>query len=136
MATLTDSLLNGLKSLFSGLGAKTTDSNYAVPLVNKSNAEPAGYMEMSNLATLMAGVKPLANQNLDSVFQNGTYFVGSGNEGKPNTNDGFFVVLNYNNASITQIYWCTQPSNGVYIRNTINQGSSWRGWYKINTTSV
>ena len=60
MATLTDSLLNGVKSLFSGLGAKTTDSNYAVPLVNKNDATPTGYMTMANIAAVLGAANIMA----------------------------------------------------------------------------
>lgn len=48
--------LNAIKSVFSGLGAKTSDSSYAVPLVDSSSAEPKGFMSMANLASVL-GVK-------------------------------------------------------------------------------
>ena len=48
-----DSLSNGIKELFAALGAKTSDSNYAVPLLNKTNGTPLGMMDMSSLASVL-----------------------------------------------------------------------------------
>lgn len=42
--------LNAIKSVYAGLGAKTSDSSYAVPLVDSSSAEPKGFMSMTNLS--------------------------------------------------------------------------------------
>ena len=53
---ITETLLNSLKSLFSSLGAKTSDSNYAVGLFDKTNGEPKGMMGISDL-TLVMGVR-------------------------------------------------------------------------------
>lgn len=48
-----DELKNGMKSLFFSLGAKTSDSNYAVGLYDKTSAEPKGLMGMSDLASVL-----------------------------------------------------------------------------------
>lgn len=53
---ITDSLSNGIKELFAALGAKTSDSNYAVPLLNKTNGTPQGMMDMSSLASVLGGI--------------------------------------------------------------------------------
>ena len=45
--------LNMIKSIFAALGAKTSDINYAVPLLNKTTAEPKGYMDMASLASVL-----------------------------------------------------------------------------------
>lgn len=47
-------LVNAIKAIFAS--KKTTDSNYAVPLLNKNDASPAGYMELPDLAAVAAGV--------------------------------------------------------------------------------
>ena len=54
MATITG--LNMIKSVFAALGAKTSDSNYAVPLLNKTTAEPKGYMDMASLASVLGDI--------------------------------------------------------------------------------
>ena len=54
---ITDSLSNGIKELFAALGAKTSDSNYAVPLLNKTNGTPQGMMDMSSLASVLGVMK-------------------------------------------------------------------------------
>ena len=48
-----DELKIGMKSLFSSLGAKTSDSNYAVGLFDKTSAEPKGIMDMASLASVL-----------------------------------------------------------------------------------
>lgn len=50
-----DELKIGMKSLFSSLGAKTSDSNYAVGLFDKTSAEPKGIMDMASLASVLGG---------------------------------------------------------------------------------
>ena len=52
----TISFSNAFKSLMATLGAKTTDSNYAVPLVNKTSGAPQGFMDMSSLASVLGGL--------------------------------------------------------------------------------
>ena len=72
--------LNMIKSVFAALGAKTTDSNYAVPVVNKTTAEPKGYMDMASLASVLGdplfadGGKIITNStDLDSLLSPGIY---------------------------------------------------------------
>lgn len=62
-----DELKNGLKSLFSTLGAKTSDSNYGVALLDKTSGEPKGLMGMSALASVLGAIlfKDVYNQNFD-----------------------------------------------------------------------
>ena len=45
--------LNTIKNVFSALGAKTSDSNYAVALLDKTSAEPKGMMDFANLASVL-----------------------------------------------------------------------------------
>jgi hypothetical protein len=58
------------------LGAKTTDRNYAVPLVNKTSGDPQGFMDMSSLASVL-GVDMFFfenGQNLNNLtFKNRRY---------------------------------------------------------------
>ncbi len=46
-------LASGIKSIFNALGAKTSDSNYAVALLDKTTKQPAGVMDMSTLASVL-----------------------------------------------------------------------------------
>ena len=72
----TISFRDAFKSLMATLGAKTTDSNYAVPLVNKTSGAPQGFMDMSSLASVL-GVDIIFfenGQNLNNLtFKNGRY---------------------------------------------------------------
>ena len=130
MATLTESLLNGVKSLFSGLGAKTTDSNYAVPLVNKSTAEPAGYMEMVNLSAVIAGtsIASLDAAGLDSITASGLYRMNGTSSSFATTDWG--IILHYNhNASIAhQIKLCANVRKVLYRKKT---SGTWDNWTEI-----
>lgn len=53
-------IINAIKGVFSTLGAKTSDSNYAVALLDKTSAEPKGMMDFANLASVL-GVQKLSN---------------------------------------------------------------------------
>ena len=44
-----------IKNVFSALGAKTSDSNYGVALLDKTSGEPKGFMGMSDLASVLGG---------------------------------------------------------------------------------
>ena len=68
MATITG--LNMIKSVFAALGAKTSDSNYAVPLLNKTTAEPKGYMDMASLASVLGDMILFSGANA-TVLNNG-----------------------------------------------------------------
>lgn len=59
--------LNSIKEIFSSLGAKTSDSNYAVALLDKTSAEPKGMMDFANLASVLGVPKKLSTQNPDNL---------------------------------------------------------------------
>lgn len=77
---ITDTLLLGLKDLFHTLGAKTSDSNYAVGLYDKTSGEPKGMMGMSDLSSVLGvkkwkrasgnngGVATITTQRIDSIL--------------------------------------------------------------------
>ena len=77
----TISFSNAFKSLMATLGAKTTDSNYAVPLVNKTSGAPQGFMDMSSLASVLgekilnAPVVNIATEDGLNVLKSGNYIV-------------------------------------------------------------
>ena len=54
---------NSFKNLMVALGAKTSDSSYAVPLINKTSGAPQGYMEMSALASVLGEIKMVIAPN-------------------------------------------------------------------------
>lgn len=72
---ITETLLNSLKSLFSSLGAKTSDNNYAVGLFDKTNGEPKGMMGMSDLASVLGEVKSETITDFDLAPLNRLIFV-------------------------------------------------------------
>ena len=45
--------INTIKNVFAALGAKTSDNNYGVALLDKTTAEPQGLMGMSDLASVL-----------------------------------------------------------------------------------
>ena len=67
--------LNTIKNVFSALGAKTSDSNYAVALLDKTSAEPKGMMDFANLASVLGGTltELSANTDLDNLTKIGNY---------------------------------------------------------------
>ena len=64
-------LVNAIKALFTS--KKTTDSNYAVALLNKSDASPAGYMELPDLAAVAAGALALKRTAASSSVGTSNY---------------------------------------------------------------
>ena len=55
-----------IKNVFSALGAKTSDSNYGVALLDKTSGEPKGFMGMSDLASVLV-VIPFNWGNITSL---------------------------------------------------------------------
>ena len=45
--------INTIKNVFAALGAKTSDDNYGVALLDKTSGEPKGLMGMSDLASVL-----------------------------------------------------------------------------------
>lgn len=63
-------LSTGLKNLFISLGAsKTSDNNYAVPLLKATTKEPAGDMTISQLASVL-GVPFIKNVTITDLDSN------------------------------------------------------------------
>ena len=100
----TISTLNAIKGVFATLGAKTSNSNYAVPLVDKTSAEPKGFMEMANLASVLgADADIILNRNAEwnvSLFiqgklRTGIYcFEAKTTDGFPINTNALMVLIN------------------------------------------
>lgn len=153
MATLTDNLSNGLKSLFSGLGAKTTNTtNGGVPLLNTSTGEPNGMMEMGNLANTLAqtifGVgKRLPNSaNLNDYRSAGVFSTGQASDTNTLANcpvtGGAIVMIVFNpygignttSGSFQLIFTFSTIGTGIFYRT--QSGGGWLGWKKVDMTAV
>lgn len=143
MATLTDSLLNGLKSLFSGLSTKTTDSNYAVPLLNSSK-EPTGNMTLANVLLLasqkVCGVTGSLTGSLNDYKVPGVYKTGQASETNalqdcPATG-GAIVLFVFNPYGATNTTsGCFQliiTFTGIFFRTFSN--NTWNVWRTVTLT--
>jgi hypothetical protein len=90
-------LVNAIKAIFAS--KKTTDSNYAVPLLNKSDASPAGYMELPDITKIFCGLKSQTipdGTDLNTITEQGVYKVISKNSAQtlqntPYKNGGFVL---------------------------------------------
>ena len=94
---ITETLLNSLKSLFSSLGAKTSDNNYAVGLFDKTSGEPKGMMGMSDLASVLGVIKDrgtIYSDYQETVTDDGLYVVTGSNASDVLTDDGILLVSN------------------------------------------
>ena len=146
MPDLELSLLNSLKVLFSGLGAKNSDNNYAVPLFSKSDATPVGFMNLSDLASVL-GV--FTYQTLTFAWENlkthnsGVYAVRSAAEGGydqtglPNnaTNSAFIIFFRSSSVNYFQlalfVYGSAVSTEKKLCYNIFR--SSWGEWKEIAT---
>lgn len=70
--------LNTLKNVFSALGAKTSDDNYAVGLFDKTSGEPKGMMGISDLVSVMVGQNPLRYRSFGLQKNSSLVFPGLG----------------------------------------------------------
>lgn len=69
----------------------------------------------------------------------GLYFANTDTINKPagiNNNDGFVIIIGSKASTFSQIYICMNPVYGALIRNTLDGGSTWRGWYKFASTLI
>ena len=120
------SLVNALKTAFSALGAKTSDSNYAVGLFDETTAEPKGIMGMSDLASVLGGLqfKSTPSGGPDNITEMGLYYANiSQSDGYPTNGWSSIVVFKLgNNVTVQMIFPTT--ANGLYFRSNI--GSAWK----------
>ena len=149
MATITG--LNMIKSVFAALGAKTSDSSYAVPLVSKTTAEPKGYMDMASLASVLGENNYnviTSNTDLDTLFGDvgkpltlyiiASQSVASSLVNKPvnMTSGAAFLVFTGYTGSNTANRYRTQIliyQSSIYIRYK-GASDTWSSWNEINTT--
>ena len=128
-----DELKNGLKSLFSTLGAKTSDSNYGVALLDKTSGEPKGLMGMSALASVLGGQKTiLSGGNLNDIKTPGTYWIASNSiTNRPADTWGCLKVFQ-SMYGLYQEYYCESLQTAVYHRAYINSQSQWTDWIRLD----
>ena len=115
-----DELKNGLKSLFSTLGAKTSDSNYGVALLDKTSGEPKGLMGMSALASVLGGLPKVTDvpTNLDTAVKQGVYILNG--SCSYTHNYGVLIVFEGRSNYGIQIVW-DQGYNKLYSRGRVGQ---------------
>ena len=137
-----EELKNGMKDLFSSLGAKTSDSNYAVGLFDKTSAEPKGIMDMASLASVL-GASFFYNYesstlNIDEFVRQGFQFVLctpstiTGSMPSFNRTDRFFLLHYGGGPTISsyhlQVIWAAFETR-MFIRNT--QSGAWSAWKEL-----
>ena len=80
--------INTIKNVFAALGAKTSDSNYGVALLDKTTAEPKGLMGMSDLASVLGVIAPI------NAVQHIVYYSRSAySENVPKATRGMVIVF-------------------------------------------
>lgn len=136
---------NSFKNMLVALGAKTSDSSYAVPVINKMSGAPQGFMEMSALASVLGVVTTnLSNSDsLDNITTPGKYVYKSTNpsmNGVPSgiTTPFFMYVDSYTigNNVVTLQKIVALSSNDIYIRNYSASQSKWLAWKKFEGVSI
>ena len=132
---ITDTLLDGLKSLFSTLGAKTSDSNYAVGLYDKTSGEPKGLMGMSDLQSVL-GVRNYgriaSGADLNTFIHPGIEIADFGDiDGIQNAPTGFYygTILSITGNNQT-MQFVNDTSNRLAIRS--GDGGHFQAWKVIS----
>lgn len=118
-----------IKNVFAALGAKTSDSNYGVALLDKTTAEPKGLMGMSDLASVLGGVITTMSVSADLNNQKTTGLYGI------TPQESTWESLHYPsvNWGILRITQCTSNPTGV-IQEIYGYGGSkyQRAFYQNN----
>lgn len=120
-------LSTSLKNLFISLGAsKTSDNNYAVPLLNASTKEPAGDMTISQLASVLGAVYTniLRQTGINYTFKitkiasaAGFLVVNMGNMLPAVFLFGFIDSDNFSNVFVKQIYKSSNFSTVTFTKD-------------------
>lgn len=103
-----------IKNVFSALGAKTSDSNYGVALLDKTSGEPKGFMGMSDLASVLGvmATYPSTALNISSdikAIEKGIYFIAKTSWGGvpqdiPVSEDGLLAVFKWGDTAIGYLF--------------------------------
>lgn len=131
-----------IKNVFAALGAKTSDSNYGVALLDKTTAEPKGLMGMSDLASVL-GVSRIrwygsdeTSNNPDNLRTKGVNEICAGSFNSiPNLASVWMTVFSLT-AYATSMYCiqiafkATQSQDNVYVR-VYNPQAGWTEWKPI-----
>ena len=131
--------INTIKNVFAALGAKTSDSNYGVALLDKTSGEPKGLMGMSDLASVLGGnYIPKAYGRLSELADSITYnsvFFNYGTSGL-NTPSSYGILVTLRAGSTNYGYWGLQlffsVSSAILWKRVGNSGSDeWGEWVQI-----
>ena len=136
-----EELKNGMKNLFSSLGAKTSDSNYAVGLFDKTSAEPKGIMDMASLASVLGGIqgftwRPGPYTGMINNMGYGFYYYPPSNEDsslppRGSSHSDWLWVFSFGRGDGLQIAWWNQDNRFSYRAGSFND-HAWTSWLCIN----
>ncbi len=134
-------LSTSLKNLFISLGAsKTSDNNYAVPLLNATTKEPVGDMTIRQLASVLgvARYKDVANEDdLNRIFSSGNYLVHFASVPSWATEYMWLEVTYQSNANIIQrLTKVPSPKEVIYRYIRISSGEVTVNKYKYTGTVI
>ena len=134
---------NSFKNLMVALGAKTSDSSYAVPLINKTSGAPQGYMEMSALASVLGVAQYhtfLQSGSFDDLIVPGTWLcIPSKMDNYPsdiqsgNNAQAILEIIKLGTSGLHVLQRLTMKNSGeVYIRcnNSTASPYTWFNWTK------
>lgn len=108
--------LNTLKNVFSALGAKTSDDNYAVGLFDKTSAEPKGIMGMSDLSSVLGGILPMGDgdstTNIDTLIgKSSAIAITANNSSNPKTSIGVVVTIFASSSYGIQLFFTSSSTS-------------------------
>lgn len=148
MATLTDSLSNGLKSLFSGLGAKTSNTtNGGVPLLNTSTGEPNGMMTAAIFAKLMGanmngkmGMLTDTSSGSMNDLTDGFYYTGSlgnlTNAPSYGTTSDQSIIMCFGQNTPRRVQVVFSQNNSTNVARIAIRAYTYQGWADWKTVTL
>lgn len=128
--------INTIKNVFSALGAKTSDSNYGVALLDKTSGEPKGLMGMSDLASVLGVLRPVsmnATTDLNDIKYPcfGRWTLGAQTpQNAPTTLAGVVMVHTFDENVVLQVYVAAITTVDSYQR--LYWYGEWYDWKKIS----
>lgn len=122
--------LNTLKNVFSALGAKTSDDNYGVALLDKTTAEPKGLMEMSDLASVLDAQFTYldGNTDLNTVTTTGKYLLPGTAYTNAYTTSAIRGTLEVINTGTSVIQRVTEAYPSVAVHERGRWNLNWTEW--------
>ena len=127
--------INTIKNVFSALGAKTSDSNYGVALLDKTSGEPKGMMDFANLASVLGANELIVDNTYDANNMLNRGVVYRWNSSVPsNTPLSYAAMIVYKIGPTNYAQFCISRTWGnrhAMLKRVLKDNNEWSPWQRI-----